>query len=218
VSFSPKEVPPSSDKKVAVDPIDLLRRQWIVQFRDGRPIVDIIDDISVRVRTADGEDRRSLESELVHFLLMAERDREALQLLDEISERDPDDVRPQISKATQYLYFLDDLEEALRCIDLGLQRAYRTGFFRREALGVKARILLKLRRGEDLSQVLEEIMALRIDKDIPDIGRERDFVDRAPPGLISEDVLARYNQFRPKRASDTDADEPPEWEHPDDEE
>ena len=99
---------------------------------------------------------------------------------------------------------------------MAIQRAHRTGFFRREALGHKARILLQLGRGEALSQVLEEIMALQIKKDIPDVGRERDFVDRAPPGLISEDVIARYNAFRPKRAGDSDADEPPEWEYPDD--
>jgi hypothetical protein len=104
----------------------------------------------------------------------------------------------------------------LRCIDLAQQRACRTGFFRREALGVKARILLQLGRGEALSQVLEEIMSLQIAKDVPDVGRERDFVDRAPPGLISDDVVARYNEFRPKRAGDTRSNEPPEYEPPDD--
>jgi hypothetical protein len=131
-------------------------------------------------------------------------------------EECPDDVRFPISKAALYLYNLEDPEEALRCIDLALQRAYRTGFFRREALGDKARILLQLGRGEALSEVLEEIMSLKMIKGIPDVGRERDFVDRAPPGLIAEDVVARYNEFRPKRAGDSKADEPPEYEPPDD--
>jgi hypothetical protein len=216
VSPSPEEIPSSSH--APDDPIELLSRQWHRQFCDGHPIGEIIDYITARVLTVDGEDLRFLQSELSRYLLMADRDQEALQVLDQMSERNPDDPRPLISKATQYLYFLDDSEEALSCIELALPRAYRTGLFRREALGVKARILLKLRRGEQLSQVLEEIMSLKMDKGVPDIGRERDFVDRAPPGLISEDVLARYNQFRPKRASDTTADEPPEWEPPDDEE
>jgi len=123
----------------------------------------------------------------------------------------PDDVRCPISKVTLYLYFLDDPEEALRCIDLALHRAYRTGFFRREALGVKARILLQLGRGEQLSRVLEEIMSLQMMKDIPDIGRERDFVDRAPPGLISGDIVTRYDEFCPKRAGDSRPNEPPEY-------
>ncbi len=128
----------------------------------------------------------------------------------------PDDVRHAISKASLYLYSLDQPEEALKWIDFGLERAHRTRFFRREALGDKARILLKLGRGEELSDVLEEIMSLQIVKGVPDIGRERDFVDRAPPGLIRKNVLDRYNEFRPKRADDTSADEPPKWEPPND--
>jgi hypothetical protein len=46
--------------------------------------------------------------------------------------------------------------------------------------------------------VLDEIMSLQMIAGVPDVGRERDFVDRAPPGLIEEDVLRRYNEFRPK--------------------
>lgn len=61
-------------------------------------------------------------------------------------------------------------------------------------------------------------MSLQMKKDVPDIGRERDFVDRAPPGLIATDILARYNEFRPKRASDSSSNEPPEFEPPDDSE
>jgi hypothetical protein len=134
--------------------------------------------------------------------------------LDQIIERYPNAVRPLISKATLHLYYLDNPEEALRAIDVALEMAYRDGFFQREALGVKARILLKLGRGEQLCRILEEIMSLQMTKGVPDVGRERDFVDRAPPGLIPEDVLTRYNQFRPKRAGDTTVDEPPEWEPP----
>jgi hypothetical protein len=129
-------------------------------------------------------------------------------------ERDGDDLRFPIMKASHYLYFLDDAKEALTCIDLALLRANRTGFFRREALGVKARVLLKLGRGDELTQVLEEIMAMKMVKGVLDIGRERDFVDRAPPGMIAQDVLARYDLFRPKRPEDSKADEPPEWEPP----
>ncbi|WP_035965676.1 hypothetical protein [Bradyrhizobium sp. YR681] len=77
-------------------------------------------------------------------------------------------------------------------------------------MGDKARILLKLRRGDELSDVLEQIMSLELVKEIPDVGRERDFVDRAPPGLIRKNVLDRYNEFLPRRPGDSLADEPPE--------
>jgi hypothetical protein len=190
--------------------------RWLGQLRSELPLNDAIDIVSARMRAANGEDHRILAGELARLWSEAGRDDEALQVLGETMARYPDDVRPAISKATKYLYDLAKPTEALRCIDVALERAYRTLFFRREALGVKARILLQLGRGDQLSDVLEEIMSLQIKKDIPDVGRERDFVDRAPPGLIRKDVLDRYNQFRPKRAGDSTEDEPPEYEPPDD--
>jgi hypothetical protein len=82
---------------------------------------------------------------------------------------------------------------------------------KREALGVKSRILVQLGRGEELSRVLEEIMSMRMIKGVADVGRGRDFVDRAPPGLIRDDVLARYDQFCPKRSTDTNGNEAPPY-------
>jgi len=90
-------------------------------------------------------------------------------------------------------------EIGLTLLLFALVRARRTGFFRREALGVKARILLKLGLGNQLSQILEEIMSLEMKPGIPGVRRERDFVDRAPSGMIAEDVIARYNVFCPRR-------------------
>jgi len=166
------------------------------------------------MREASHEDRLILASTLVSFLTLAERDSEAVDVIDEMIEFDADDVRFPIRRAFQYLYFIKDLDEALLSIDRALERAYRTGFFRREALGVKARILLKLGRSEDLTRVLEDIMSMKMIKGVADVGRERDFVDRAPSGMIPEDILARYNEFCPKRPGDGAADEPPEWAPP----
>jgi tetratricopeptide (TPR) repeat protein len=190
--------------------------RWIDQLKAENPIDLVIRIVSERMQTADSEDCRMLAGELESLLREAGEYGRALEILEEMIERYPDDVRVPISGASLYLYYLDDLEKALISIDHALERAHRTGFFRREALGVKARILLQLGRGEELSDVLEEIMSLQMIRDIPDVGRERDFVDRAPLGLIRADVLARYNQFRPKRPGDSTSDEPPEDEPPDD--
>jgi tetratricopeptide (TPR) repeat protein len=176
----------------------------------------VIRVVARRVGKADGDEYRFLANELAWLLCEAERYDEALQVLDQMLTRRPDDVRPAISKANLYLNSLEEPERALCCISVALTRAYRTKFFRREALGDKARILLKLGRGDELSDVLEEIMSLQIVHGIPDIGRERDFVDRAPPGFIRKNVLERYNEFRPKRPGDGLADEPPKYEPPDD--
>jgi tetratricopeptide (TPR) repeat protein len=168
------------------------------------------------MQTASIEDHRVLAMELEGLWRETGEYGRSLEILDEMIERYPNDVRAAISEASLYLYYLDDPENALMSIDQALERAHRSGFFRREALGDKARILLQLGRGEELSDVLEEIMALKMIRDIPDIGRERDFVDLAPPGLIRKEVLDRYNQFRPKRPGDMTSDEPPEYEPPDD--
>ncbi len=189
---------------------------WIDRLRAELPLGDVICIVSAKMQDADGEALRDLVLRLKWLFVEAGRDLEALSLLDEMIERFPSDVRFPIGRSSLYFYSLANPQEALRSINVALERAYRTGFLRRESLGVKARILLQLGRGEQLSDVLEEIMSLQMIKGIPDVGRERDFVDRAPPGLIREDVLARYNQFRPKRPGDTTSDEPPEYEPPDD--
>jgi len=137
--------------------------------------------------------------QLHHLLIEAGRELEADRMIDEMLTYLPDEVLLAISKASLHLYFMHDPEGALEAINVALVRAHRTGFLRRDALGVKARILLKLGFGDQLSRTLEEIMSLEMKQGIPDCGRERDFVDRAPAGMIEEDVLARYNAFCPKR-------------------
>ncbi len=187
---------------------------WLDQLRAELSLDDVIEIVLAKMQLGDCEDQYYLALNLKWLFVEARREREALPILDEMIERFPDDVRFLISKASLYFYSLEDTQEALRCIDLGLERAYRTGFFRREALGVKARILLQLERGEQLARVLEEIMSLQMMKGTPDVGRERDFVHHAPPGFIPKDIIARYDEFRPKRAGDSAADEPPKYEPP----
>lgn len=63
--------------------------------------------------------------------------------------------------------------------------------------------------------VLEEIIAVKVTRDTLDMGRERDFVDAAPPGMIPAGLLARYDAFCPKRDGDTPHEmatfDQPEW-------
>ncbi|QPF93779.1 hypothetical protein [Bradyrhizobium commune] len=189
---------------------------WIRRLRTEAPLDRVIATVTRRLEQTDGDDHRSLSYELVFLLREAERNQEALQLLDQILQCYPDDVLPGINKANVFFNSLDEPEEALKCIEVALERAYRTKYFRRQALGNKARILLKLGRGDELSDVLEEIMSLQMVTNIPDVARERDFVDRAPSGLIRKNVLDRYNEFRPRRPGDSLADEPPKYKPSDD--
>jgi hypothetical protein len=161
-----------------VDYIEL--RRWIDQVRSELSRSEAIDVIITRMRTADGEDHQILAGELAGLCLLAGRDDEALQVLGETMARYPDDVRPAISKATTYLYNLKNPEEALRCIDVALQRAYRLVVPKRSTRRQGANTFATW-PGRTASDVLEEIMSLQMKKGIPEIGRERDFVDRAPP-------------------------------------
>ena len=76
----------------------------------------------------------------------------------------------------------------MEVIDRALEVARRTGTLRRYTLGNKARIALDLKRYDIVEDVLKEIMELKIDPELPDIGRERDFFDRLPPNSIDPDV------------------------------
>jgi hypothetical protein len=176
--------------------------RWTMELLKTLPLPDVIKAVDERRRDADGDDYRALTMDLSFFLCAAGRESEAVPIIDEMIARLPDDVRFPIRKALLLLSSMNDPGKALEAIEVALVRAHRTEFFRREALGVKARILLQLGHGDQLSQTLEEIMALEMKRDIPDSGRERDFVDRAPPGMIREDVLARYNVFCPREDSD----------------
>lgn len=190
--------------------------EWVKSLRSGATLHEVILLVFERLKQIDGDEHWFLGNELVFLMREAGQNSDALVVLDQMMRIYPDDVHQPLSKSGIYFYALKRPDKALECVDVALQRAHRTGFFRREALNSKARILLELGRGDELSDVLEEIMSLQMAKDIPDIARERDFVDRAPPGFIREDVLARYNQFRPKRADDTAANEPPKYEPSDD--
>lgn len=182
--------------KKEVDRIVQLER-WAQELRDDLPITEIILAVKERMARADELDSYQLALILKGVLIEDGREGEAEQIIDQMMERYPEDVRFAIEKASLHLYFLDNPRKALECINEALTRAYRTGFFRREALGVKARILLKLGAGDELCRVLEDILSLKMMDECPDVGRERDFIDRAPAGLIPKDLLARYDSFCP---------------------
>ncbi len=184
---------------------------WTEQLRREQSLDLVIDIVAQRADQEEGEVHLFLVYELAGLLNEAGRSAEAIQLLEQTLDRYPDEVRPALIMTSIHLITLERPEDALMSIEVALERARRSGAFLREALGNKARILLELSRGNDLSDVLEEIMSVQVRPSVPDIARERDFVDRAPPGLIRANVLERYNEFRPRRSSDGSGHEPPEF-------
>ena len=116
----------SSDRRIHLRSLN----DGSIKSRERYPSEILIEIISARLKTATSQDHYPLARMLEAFLWRAERNCEASEVLDTVIEY-PDDVGAPIG----------DPEGALKSIDVALERAYRTGFSRREALGNKARIL-----------------------------------------------------------------------------
>jgi tetratricopeptide (TPR) repeat protein len=198
----------STDKRDSQGEVDpwWKAHKWVRQLRNELSTDEVIDRVKERLEkiASDDDERLLLRSELQMLLIEAFRRDEVLQLIDDEIERSPGHTRPLISKASFYHYTCEDPQEGLKWIDIALENARRTKFFRREALGTKARMLLELctrdgvDRGDVLGHVLEEIMSLDLYRDYPDVGKERDFVDRGARRMIPADIVAGYDKFAPK--------------------
>jgi tetratricopeptide (TPR) repeat protein len=112
-----------------------------------------------------------------------------------LADKHPDDPLPLNTLASNKCSLQDQPEEAMVLINRALEVARRTGEFRRYTLGNKARIALALERYDIVEAVLREIMQLKIDPEVADIGRERDFFDRVPPGSIDPGVARQYDEY-----------------------
>jgi tetratricopeptide (TPR) repeat protein len=112
----------------------------------------------------------------------------------QLFETKPDDPVPLIKLAEQKLYFEEQPEAAMRIIDRAIEVAYGSGNFRRNALGVKARIALAMEDFEIVEGVLTRIMQLGFEYGNIDVGFRRDFFDRLPPGSIDPEVARQYDE------------------------
>jgi tetratricopeptide (TPR) repeat protein len=171
--------------------------KWYHQLQQRCADPEIVDEIMNRMRVeSDPEALRSLAFILASEYRRQERYREAESILLDLSERNPAEPYPLIELAGQKLYDEQRPEEALEVVEKAVERARALGGFRRNALGVKARIAEKLRRYDLIASVLKEIMTIKSSENRVDVGVERDFVDRLPAGVIEGDLLRQYDEFR----------------------
>src|SRR5581483_3583974 len=104
----------------------------------------------------------------------------------------PDEPMPLILLAGQKLYGEGDPAAAMHVIDQALVAAFRSGNFRRLGLGVKARIALKQGKFSVVEDVIRLLLQLQNDPRGVDVGIERDFFDRLPPGAIDETLALKF--------------------------
>jgi hypothetical protein len=187
------------------DPVDEMFR-WIgvvdrivpgiERFDPITPGMDRIVIIQARLnRERDAAVRRELKLILAHqFTILFEFEvSEAIYL--ELFHDEPEDPVPLVKLAEQKFYFEKLEDVAMRIIGQAIEVAYRSGNFRRNALGVKARIALGMKDYKTVEHVLQEIMGLDFKDGNVDTGFMRDFFDRLPLGSIDPDVARRYDEY-----------------------
>jgi len=192
----------------ARDPIREIYR-WRDEWRESDRETDVVPALEERIRT---EQHPAKLHALRSLLASAHRDRgdyvaaEAVYLAD--AETGHDRWRPLIALANQKLYDEARPEDAMRVIDRAVAAAMAAGLFRREALGVKARIAAELEDYAAVENVLRQIMALAFTRGNADVGAERDFLDRLPPASIDPAVARAYDEYcraRGRRQTAADA-------------
>jgi hypothetical protein len=169
---------------------------WYDQLQRTYAGDEIVEKIKSRLRNEDDQE----SARLLAFILAGEfreqqRYAEAEHVMLDLSERDQAEPYPLISLAGQKLYDEQKPDEALGIIDKAIERARASGAFRRNALGVKARIAEKLQRYDLIPDILREIMTIKFAESRVDVGVERDFVDRLPAGVVDAALLQQYDEF-----------------------
>jgi hypothetical protein len=157
-----------------------------------------IEAIRVLKERIDGEPDAAKRRELKVILAQEYRHEEDYAACEaiylQLFEEKLDDPVPLIKLAEQKLYFEREPEAAMRTIDRAIEVAYGSGNFRRNALGVKARIALAMEDFKAVEGVLTRIMQLGFEYGNIDVGFMRDFFDRLPPGSIDPEVARQYDE------------------------
>jgi hypothetical protein len=181
---------------------------WFIQLdRRRTPNTNLVPAIEQRMAAESDPDklralRLFLAEELAFVGRLSEAETEYLRLHEEL----PDDPMPLIFLASTKLYNENHPESALPVINKAVEVAFRSGNFRRYALGVKARTALALKKYKVVEDVLERLLALKFVRGNLDCAAERDFFDRIPLGVIDEDIRRRFDQRFPPKPENERAD------------
>jgi len=170
--------------------------QWYARISETASGSAILSQIRERRQaSANDEEMNALLSVLAWEFQKQGRFSAAAQILAEQAQLRPDDPLPLISLASQKLGMEDQPAEAREIIGKALLRAQKTGHFQRHALGVSARIALRLGDVAMLNDCLSRIPQITLETGQRDIGKERDFLDAAPQNAVLPDVRNAYEAF-----------------------
>lgn len=117
---------------------------------------------------------------------------EARSLLQRLISQHPEDEMNYSKLASHFFYFEAKAELALTQVEIAEVKSRASGRFRRMILGQKARIALMLERYDLVNYCLAEIPKVLSNAAVPDVGRERDFFDKANPKMIEQEIRKQY--------------------------
>jgi len=173
---------------------------WIEQTRRAGGGGNLVRAIEARLKNERDEVTRSvLNLALADAYEAAGGFRDAERILRMEFRKSPDEPMPLIMLARQKLYRENQPEVAMRVIDRAIEAAFRSGNFRRLALGVKARIALQQKKFGIVEDVLRRLLALRNDTRGVDVEPERDFFDRLPPSAVDESLAREFDEYSRER-------------------
>lgn len=172
--------------------------KWRSDVRRGNRDAEL--DLSEEIRLRLQASRNPSERQALHSLLAGEhhlhqRYGDAKRSIRSHIIEFPNSPRARIELATHYLYYVDEAAEALTAIDDAIAVTRKVGRYYREALGNRARIGIRFKRHDLLHDSIEKILDYGWHEGQWDVGLERDFIDNAPCGSISPNLVDRYNEF-----------------------
>jgi hypothetical protein len=168
---------------------------WYLQLQRERGVrANLADAIEQKIKSESNIDRlRALNFLLALEYMSAGRFADEERTYRTLHGQYPDDPLPLIFLAESKLHCQDLPEAGLPFIEEAMQIANRSGNFRRHALGVKARIALRLGAYDQIEDLLRALLALKFERGNRDCAIERDFFDRTPAGLIDEKLAHEYD-------------------------
>jgi hypothetical protein len=175
--------------------------EWYSSLVHLRDPAYLTESLLERIRTEPDSDlMRDLKSLLAGEYASQGKYTDAEEIYLGLHRDAPTDALPLIALAGQKLYLEDQPEAALRAVDAALDAAFRSCNFPRYALGVKARVALKLKSYDIIEDALRQLLQLTFEPGNLDGAIERDFFDRLPSGAINQELARKFDEYsRPKR-------------------
>lgn len=128
-------------------------------------------------------------------LTIGGRPNEALDVLRTIAKMNSDSVISQLSIVSHLLFILEQPEKALEELLLAEKLSNETGHFKRHVQAEKARIALALNDYDMLNTAINYISQIVVMPDKRDVGKERDFFDRADKSRLQSETISNFQKY-----------------------